>query len=428
MNKFVRQTLNALGTSLALASLANANVIVVDASGGGNFTQIQPAVDAASDGDVLLVKSGAYGSFVVGDKALVIVGDTGANVQVSGAARVQSLSAQKTVVLENLHATGASSIDPNSRYGLYLAGDQGHVRVESCAFTGASIYPTGYDAIRIESCTDVALTRTTGLGGNGSVLPAPQAAPSGAGFAAIHSTVAIYDCTLHGGVGASAMPQDPGQDGAFGGDGCSGSASTIFASGSEIAGGNGGGAGWGVGFSETWGGDGGDGMRLTSNTIARLLDVVPTAGVGGPAGNGDGSYDGESGLERDAQSGSTFVDFAGSSKHMISPTPVRENSVVQLSFTGSPGDQIALLVSNDANQVLIPTWAGELLVKVNHPMWAIPVGTIPSSGTLQVPWAVGDLGGQSAKLLHSQPVFISATQGHRKLGTPSSVVILSHLY
>jgi hypothetical protein len=425
MIKSVRQLLQTVLSFSALATWVNANVLVVDASGSGNFIDIQPAVNAATDGDTILIKTGAYSTFDVIDKALTIVGDSGAVVQIQGGIQANSLAPGKTLVLENMNATGHSSIDPNTRYGLYLSDNHGHVRVESCSVVGAAIAPLGYDAIRIQSCTDVAVTRTLGTGGNGSVLPEPQNAWSGAGIVVSQSTVAIYDCTFHGGVGDSAAPSSPGLDGA---SGASVAASTVFASGSSFLGGNGGGAGWGKGFSETWGGDGGNGISLAGNSIARLLDDVTVGGSGGAAGQGDGSNAGSGGFDRHAASGSAFVDFAGSSKHMISPTPIRENKVVQLTFTGTQGDRVALLVSNDADQMFIPTWAGALLVKIDHPLWAIPVGTIPSGGMLQVPWAVGDLGGQSVKLLHSQPVFISAMQGHRKLGTVSSVVILSHLY
>jgi pectin methylesterase-like acyl-CoA thioesterase len=60
---------------VGLAFLANAGVIVVDATGGGDFTQIQPAIDAAVDGDTIYVKrTGLYASFTVDDKALSVVG------------------------------------------------------------------------------------------------------------------------------------------------------------------------------------------------------------------------------------------------------------------------------------------------------------------------------------------------------------------
>ena len=46
--------------SLSVLSLPAASTIVVDPAGGGDFTSIQPALDAAKDGDVVLVRPGEY--------------------------------------------------------------------------------------------------------------------------------------------------------------------------------------------------------------------------------------------------------------------------------------------------------------------------------------------------------------------------------
>lgn len=50
---------------------------VVDASGGGDFTTIQAAVDAASPGDTIQIRPGTYDGGVIVDKSLTIVGDPG---------------------------------------------------------------------------------------------------------------------------------------------------------------------------------------------------------------------------------------------------------------------------------------------------------------------------------------------------------------
>ena len=50
-----RRALAGACTLAVLCAVSRANVIVVSSTGGGMFTSIQPAVDAASDGDVLLV-------------------------------------------------------------------------------------------------------------------------------------------------------------------------------------------------------------------------------------------------------------------------------------------------------------------------------------------------------------------------------------
>src|SRR6516164_8743863 len=49
-------------------------VRIVDASGQRNFADIQSAIDAAVDGDVLLVGAGVYPGFTVDGKSLSIIG------------------------------------------------------------------------------------------------------------------------------------------------------------------------------------------------------------------------------------------------------------------------------------------------------------------------------------------------------------------
>jgi hypothetical protein len=428
MNKLVKQTLHVLVSSVALATLSRANVLVVDASGGGSFTQIQPAVDAATDGDTILVKSGVYGAFSVGDKALVIVGDSGASVEVVGSASVQSLAASKTFVLENITANGTTSGSSTSVYGLYLANDAGHVRIENCHFTGASLTGfgaahDGYDGVHIVACSDAALTRVTSTGGSAPPFPNSCCSyVSGAGVSASGSTVTLYRSTLRGGNGESAGFSAP--NGGSGGDGCSASATLLFLSGTACTGGDGGQAGQPA-FG-AFGGDGGDGIRLSNISTCYELESTQTAGAAGPASPFDpiNTSPGNRGVARE---GTTFVDLTGSARRMQSPSPVRENTSYAMSFTGTPGEQVALLVSSAADRVLQLPWKGVLLLKAMHPSLSIPVGTIPPAGTLSVTWGAMDLGGLASKTLHVQPVFVDA-QGHRTLGNASSTVILSHLY
>jgi hypothetical protein len=58
---------------LLAAAPAFGGVIVVDPGGGGAFTELQAAIDAAVDGDVIVVAGGCYRGIVV-DKPLSIVG------------------------------------------------------------------------------------------------------------------------------------------------------------------------------------------------------------------------------------------------------------------------------------------------------------------------------------------------------------------
>jgi hypothetical protein len=73
--RYVRQSL-AIAALLALAGPARGGVIVVDVSGAGDFTDLLTAVQAAADGDTLLIKgTGPYSNFSIDGKSLVVVGD-----------------------------------------------------------------------------------------------------------------------------------------------------------------------------------------------------------------------------------------------------------------------------------------------------------------------------------------------------------------
>src|SRR5262245_6669651 len=62
---------------LTAAPLARAGVLVVSRTPGPgiDFTQIQPAVNAAVDGDTILVRNGSYMPFKIDGKSLTVVAD-----------------------------------------------------------------------------------------------------------------------------------------------------------------------------------------------------------------------------------------------------------------------------------------------------------------------------------------------------------------
>nr|DAM29349.1 MAG TPA: Polysaccharide Lyase Family 6 enzyme, LYASE [Caudoviricetes sp.] len=53
---------------------SNIKIYVVDKSGKGDYTKIQDAIDAASDGDIIYVKSGMYEESVVNTKQVTLIG------------------------------------------------------------------------------------------------------------------------------------------------------------------------------------------------------------------------------------------------------------------------------------------------------------------------------------------------------------------
>ena len=69
---------------LALSLPASADVLHVEP--GGTFGQVQGAILAASDGDVIVVADGTYNAINVDGKGLVIVAADGAEPILPGAA------------------------------------------------------------------------------------------------------------------------------------------------------------------------------------------------------------------------------------------------------------------------------------------------------------------------------------------------------
>ena len=69
---------------LAPAAAAQGNVILVDDDGGSSFTVLQDAVDAALEGDTILVKSGTYTRLVIDGKSVSVVADADAKVLIPG--------------------------------------------------------------------------------------------------------------------------------------------------------------------------------------------------------------------------------------------------------------------------------------------------------------------------------------------------------
>src|SRR4030067_183410 len=92
--------------ALLLAGSANATTFTVNASGGGNYSRIQDAINASSNGDTILVKSGTYFENVKVNKKLTIRGIGNPVVDAGGSGSAITLSANG-ITLEGFTATGS---------------------------------------------------------------------------------------------------------------------------------------------------------------------------------------------------------------------------------------------------------------------------------------------------------------------------------
>jgi hypothetical protein len=410
---------------LALAALApppGGTVRVVHPTQGPYF-DVQSAVDAAADDDTVLIRSGTYAPFTVTDKRLSIVSDSALGVH-TGVIRVLDLSPGKTVVLQNLSAAGGTTATPDEMSALVLRNDLGSVRVENCLLEGLDLIACTFtgthdagDAVRVETCSDVAVMRSTLQGGdaNGDGF---QPGNGGFGIRARSSVAALFSCQSWGGNGRACC------DGANGGSGGQAELATrLFVAGGMLAGGFGGDANCDC----SNGGNGGSGLRVLDT--AQLWQFSPQF-AGGGGGQGYVIFacsptDGSGGASLFVAPTAGVTDLAsGPVRTLAVDSPARAGTSVTVTVQGRPGESVSLHIGDDAQEMLLPQAHGVLMVESAGPPRRVHLGTIPPSGTLSRQLPIGALPpGQESRVYHLQATH-GGTTSQRVLGAPACLVVL----
>lgn len=398
--------------AFAFAPAAGAGVIVVDddLAPGVVFHNIQEAVDAAHDGDVVLIRDGTYSlHFRLNGKSVSLVADSGATVTIfnflvdnetmgptSGHNVVEAVGAGKRVALRGLRMRG-----------LEVVNCAGTVWIEDCEIYGTS------PALRIKNSERVHLLHSAVTGSNGFTDPAGYfSAPTGDAVEVLASRAAVFDSILNGGGGASATPTILGPGFASsGGDALfADGLSTLWVEASTAQGGKGGNGGsTGVGPCSA-GAPGGDGLRLESAT-ATLRAVNALGGVGGappsaPCTTG-GTNPGPTG-QPIVQNGGTLIQLPGGPKDMTLDSPVREQGSTTLALAGDPNDVAVLLF---AAAPASGSWSGMGVGMLAAPQFIalVPLG---ATGSVSVPIALPALPpGFDAVELFAQSAFCAAGNG-----------------
>lgn len=419
-----------------LASPALADVRVVSSS--GPFTTIQAALDASTDGDIVLVRPGTYGGFSVPDRSLTVVADSGGAVNVNGSIAVPVLGVTHDVVLSGLRVTSVETADPYSSYPLRASNCSGSLRVQRCEFVATQ--PTSHchphaDGALLQSCQDVVFvdTRLHGASNTFNVLPGSgDSQRAGSGLMALSSRLALYECELTGGPAGLVWENcDPSygygssaDNGAPGGHALYAVASFVHVAHSILTGGRGGDADTaGCGH----GGNGGAGALVSAPLGLWALDVVAQGGAGGFGFAGPGfpcaHHDGTPGVNW-APGPSTF---AAPARRLDLPPLAREGDVVALALHGEPGDLVELFVAPATGFRFSTSWRGVNVLARQVASGAIPaavLGVVPASGVLHVSWTIGELGtGVQGATLHVQPAFTSVT-GRVTMGTPRALALV----
>ncbi|MCK6446595.1 MAG: hypothetical protein L6Q99_09410 [Planctomycetes bacterium] len=343
--------------SLALPGSALANTWIVDAAGGGDFTDLPQAIAASVQGDVLFVLPGNYSAFAL-DKRLVIVGQ-GPGVKVNGLVRVHDVNTGSTTALVDLQVHG--------------------VDIENCSRPVVLDGITSTSRLSIDACTDVRLARCD--------VQLPGAFGDGdAALGIADARVEISDSVLRGRDGFDCHCCVSGFAGWGGSAVVVAGNSYVGAYGSNLLGGDGGDA---TGACCDLVGDGGDGINsfgLATVLVAGLPVHSIDGGLAGAAACGFGT-DGSGLWSNDAVrvSGATIdgisspsIDFAVPADPTLTllGTPVHGN-VITFRVDAEPGATVDLIMGRFATIAVTPGLVEDQLVlqqRVFH------LGTVGASG------------------------------------------------
>ena len=364
----------------------------VDDDGPADFTDIQLAVDAASDGDRILVREGTYSNVAIDGKGLTIQADGDATLSAIGlfvpastVFRVDNLAADQVVSVRGFLIQMLLAYDERL---IELRDNAGAILFEDCVMK-----PSGYP-VEISDCASVTMSRCD--------IQAPPTYVSIAGqfflgilpynaIISIDSNLFLYDSVVvgsqgstTGGVFGSSVEYPPGDAG----NGLVQRGGTLFASSTRFQGLDGG----LILDSDCYAGaDGGAGIVLESSggtpAVARLIDSPVIAGSGSFGTCGEPAGDSPPPIE--VISG-TVEQLPGAARSFEMSSPVVESTQVDVAITAQPGDAATIFFSLEAtNGAFLPVWnlAGHLAV----PFGVLPVGQVPGSGLLEITYPLPPL-------------------------------------
>ena len=402
-------TSRALLVLVLAAPIARADVLVVDAAGGGDFTTLSAAVAAAADGDTILVRAGEYAEaapVVIDGKGLAIVGElpppeSFPPVTVFGGLVVQDLQPAQRVLLQNLIVGGANSTGTaEAGPALVLQHDAGHVRTQFCFIVGgfgaSDAKPDGALAVHALGDGSTAFLRGFiggGLGQDGFVgFVAGDSAP---GLVQSGGQVHLADCQVNGGDGPGAEVGG-WPNGGDGGTAVVHSGGVLLVAGGSLNGGQG---GW-----AHHGGDGGHALALGGSGFAWLMAGVEL--YEGEGGVSDDGPDGADGLPLSDPSG-LATHFGGEPRGFAITSPLREGQAGVLDLGGAPAETTFVFASLGIGQIAMPGHQG---VFVLSPSPLIGPFVIGPPGDQDLPFVAPSLpAAMDAVHLHLQPAYVGAS-------------------
>lgn len=392
-------------TKLRLVCAALATVAVAPAQGKlwivsdtgcplVHSAEIQPAVDAAADGDVILIRPRTrppylYADFTIDGKALTILHDRLGYVSMGGVT-VRNLASGQGVVLHGVSGSFLRSVD--------LQDNAGPVWIQDWRMNAKGV------PLRIENSRSVVISR----------LDLRSSDSLAAHFS--NSGVYLYDAVVRGGSpGQTAIRVDGG---------------TLLASGGSVVGGTGEGLQWYAPVCPTTG-PGGNGIEHGQNAAIYLAGAIVRGGAGGRSSYSWFTSSGFTTVSCASGSpGSAFVgpanrrlDFQTGAHSMRSASPVLEGGSLPTEFRGIGSEQIGLLLSARQGHRFLPGAAGALVAAAPAtPLW---LGGADPSGYLAQDFSVprGLVAPGMALVLHTQSMFLDPS-ARLFAGAPYAWIVL----
>lgn len=395
------------------ASLGSAQTVWVvdDVSGPGvDFTTIQGAIDAASSGDRILIKSGTYtsSSCTVNGKGLVLTADERSAIGFTShfTGRIENLDATQTVVLRGIRPI-------SGRFSIELVNVAGAVSVEDCNLrgnVGIGTIVTASDGLRAVDCTSLALVRCQLVGNTNTSGAASR------GLTSLRSNVVAFDSDFLGDAGYQGHLLPTGcVSGKAGGDGAWISAGSLYARGCSFAGGKGGDT-----FSQyptsCTPGSGGDGIEIIDATLVHFSNCTFE---GAPSGL---PYGASFPWGLPVKSNVSFTNTSSPPRGFVVSSPVREQGTIDLTFTLSAPTYTYLFAAFEpAAHLQFDGVDGPLLLDVFSLGFA-DFGLLPA-GVSVVSLPLGDLPPTvDGAALAIQPLYTDGAWSFVELGNPSHLL------
>jgi hypothetical protein len=372
-----------------LASAQQVWVVDDTLATGPDFAVVQDAIEAAAEGDLLLVRAGDYPAFVVDHKSLTVVADAGASVHVQGYG-VRNLGASQSVAILGIDAGVTQAFVPGNAV-VEITGCAGPVLVQGGTISGL----VNFAILPLEPTVVVAHCQAATFVGS-TLLGRRNVAPSDSIFDGLMAPALVANHAqvqvAHGSV-LGADGKDSVSEGTFlhqalpGATAAELTASRLVLLGAAVKGGQGGDGAYNLASQAcSVGAGGGTALALDAASEADARATTISGGAGGKGGEsidfGPTCANGVAGAAK-VGDGVVIALAGGSDALELDPAVVREGGGGTLALHGSPGATALLLVGFGQLQAWIPGHGGVLLPAA--PL-VIPLGPIPVQGTLSLHW------------------------------------------